>query len=107
MLTIEAHRHLGPPQSRHHVGWQRGKLRPRTFIRALFRIRGDASTPAPSGASTPAPGLANLVVVVNHTRSGHGAMKVKSKGGVMFKQDVWGDGVLFQSTICLNSDLKK
>ena len=50
-------------------------LRPRKFIRAEFHIR---------GASTLA---ANLVVVVNHTRSGQGAMRIR--GGTRFKQDVW------------------
>ena len=52
------------------------KLRPRTFIQAKFSIRGVSTSV-----------LANLIVVVNHTRSGSGEMKIKSKNGTKFKQD--------------------
>ena len=65
-----------------------GKFAPRKFIWAAFRTR---------GASTPA---ADLVVVVNHTRSGQGDMRIKGKTPkerLSFKQD----GSRFQSTTFL------
>lgn len=51
-------------------------LRPRKFIQAQFSIRGASKS-----------ALANLIVVVNHTRNGSGPMRVKSKNGTKFKQD--------------------
>ncbi len=54
-------------------------LRPRRFIKAEFHVITSASTPG---------NAANLIVVVNHTRSGSGAMKIKSgPAGLKFKQD--------------------
>ena len=56
------------------------KMRPRKFIRAEFHIHAGASTPGP----------ANLIVVVNHTRSGAGVMRIKGDPfrQLRFKQDV-------------------
>ena len=55
-------------------------LRPRKYIKAEFHIRKGASTPCTE---------TNLIVVVNHTRSGSREMKIKGNAStaLRFKQD--------------------
>ena len=61
------------------------KLRPRSLIKAQFRIRG-ASTPAPQGPPT-------VIVVLTHIRSGQEETGMKIHGNkkqrIKFKKDAW------------------